>query len=129
MKDILRKLAEDLLTAQADYSRSLTALLDGRSCASCAAMEQTCFCPIPDEWIDALASELEAAVGDRCIEWLRTLKEGRPPVMFVVEWEARDLEDTGDVQDMLAEMGQARRDLGERERFLADKVSDPHRYG
>lgn len=67
---MLRRLAEDWLTARADYSRSLTALLDGRSCASCAAMEQVCFCPIPDEWIADLAREFETALEDRAREWL-----------------------------------------------------------
>lgn len=64
------KVAEDWLTARADYSRSLVALLDGRSCASCAAMEQTCRCPIPDDWIEDLALEFEAALEDRAREWL-----------------------------------------------------------
>ncbi len=78
---VLRQLAEDWLTAQADYSRSLTALLDGRSCASCAALEQPkCFCPIPDEWIDALAREFQAALEDRGREWLEVRKADKAAI-------------------------------------------------
>ncbi len=48
---------------------------------------------IPDDWVEALAQDLDAALADRQLEWMRTLKEGRPPTEAVVEWEARDLDD------------------------------------
>ncbi len=42
---------------------------------------------IPDDWVDAVAREFDAAISDCCIEWMRTLKEGRPYSMPVVEWQ------------------------------------------
>ncbi len=46
---------------------------------------------IPDDWIDALAQDLDAALTDRLLEWTQTLIAGRPYDTPLVEWEARDL--------------------------------------
>ena len=75
----IRTLAEDFL-----MSDEFSAYLDGRACASCAALEQTCRCPVPDEWIDALAGELDAAItawSERVEDYeaMRTLQEAGVP--------------------------------------------------
>jgi hypothetical protein len=80
----IRKLAEDYLMGD-----EFMAYVNGRACVSCQVIEAVdCNCPIPDEWLDALACDLDGALADRLIEWVRTLKEGRPPTMYVVEWQA-----------------------------------------
>ena len=63
---------------------------------------------LPAEWENAVAWEFDAAIADKKIELVRTHKEGRPYDTPLVEWEARDLKD---VEGMLAEMGQARREM------------------
>jgi hypothetical protein len=81
----IRKLAEKWLLD----SQEFCTYLDGRACAYCQQPRALdCNCPIPDEWLDALACDLDGALADRLSEWVRTLKEGRPPTMYVVEWQA-----------------------------------------
>ena len=96
----IRKLAEDCLMSEA-----FSEYLDGRDCAPCAAMEQLCRCPVPEEWIDALAGELDAAISDRQGEWLETLIAGRPYDTPLVEWEHRELVDIDDAKEIAANQG------------------------
>jgi hypothetical protein len=83
-----RILAARMLWEVAESDREVADLLKAE-CAICAIERNPlCICPIPDEWIDSLALDLEGAIDDRRIEWFRTLKAGRPATTFVVEWEA-----------------------------------------
>lgn len=76
---ILRSMAVEWLCEQAQFDRDFAFLLDERPCTSCHALDEPrCDCPIPDEWVDDLARELEAALSDRCGEWMEALKAGRP---------------------------------------------------
>ncbi len=89
----IRELAEKWLYTLADHeSNAVRSALDLRQCASCAANEQPCRCPIPDEWVAALSDEMMAAVIDSYLAWSRTLTEGRPPTLSLVEWEHRELD-------------------------------------
>ncbi len=83
----LRSMAEDWLYEQTQFDKDFVALLNARTCTPCASLEQTCRCPISDEWVEALAREFDAAISDRRIEWLQTLKDGRAPLIPVVEWQ------------------------------------------
>jgi hypothetical protein len=79
----MKKLAEVWLLDNPEFN----AYLDGRACPSCGNGEPVgCVCAIPDGWLDALACDLDGALTDRLIEWVTTLKEGRPADMPVVEW-------------------------------------------
>jgi hypothetical protein len=60
---------------------------------------------IPDDWIDALARELDAAISDRQVKWVETLIAGRPYDTPLVEWEARDLIDIDDAKEIAADQG------------------------
>ena len=96
-------LADDWLDQQSRLNKDFAAFLD-------STLEPSqC---IPTKWADALASELEAAISDRQGVWVETLIAGRPYDTPLVEWEHRELDKTQDVAEMLAEMGQARRELG-----------------
>jgi hypothetical protein len=89
------KMAVEWLEEQAEVDDGFRALLERRRCSTCVfdgSQRNPCECPIADEWVEALASEFDAAISDRRIEWLQTLKEGRVPTQYVVEWEARDLD-------------------------------------
>ena len=100
---VIRKMAEEWLYRQAEDDREFAALLHARPCECCGGPE--CECPIDYEWIDALAGDLDGAISDRLIEWLRTLKEGRPPTEYVVEWEHRELVDIEDAKEIAANQG------------------------
>ncbi len=82
----IRKLAEDYIFA--NYER----ILDSQPCGVCAALDQSCGCPIPDEWVAALADEMMSAVIDTYLEWIRTFIAGRPYDTPLVEWEHRELD-------------------------------------
>ena len=82
----VRKLAEDWLYDEAERDEDLKALLTAQGCFGQFPLNDH----IPDDWLEALACDLDGAITDRLSEWLRTLKEGRPPTEYVVEWEARD---------------------------------------
>ena len=60
---------------------------------------------IPDDWIDALAQDLDAALADRLLEWMQTLKQGRPYDTPLVEWEHRELVDIDDAKEIAANQG------------------------
>lgn len=105
----LKAMAVEWLCEQAEFDKEFAALLDARPCEECGG---ACSHPFND-WAEALALDLDGAVTDRLQEWLATLKEGRPPTQYVVEWEHRDLEDTSDIIDMLKEQGERRRAMGE----------------
>ncbi|MCH7553828.1 MAG: hypothetical protein IIC82_07520 [Chloroflexi bacterium] len=68
--------------------------------------------PIPDEHLEAAAMEAYVAFTEALDTWVETLIAGRPYDTPLVEWEHRELDKTQDVAEMLAEMGQARRELG-----------------
>ena len=95
------KLAEDWLYDQAEVDPDLRALLEEQGCFGQFPLNDH----IPDEWLDALACDLDGAISDRLIEWLRTLKEGRPPTQCVVEWEHRELIDIDDAKEIAANQG------------------------
>ncbi len=46
--------------------------------------------PFPEDWLEALATELDAALSDRVYEWVETLKAGRSPTQFIVDWQAAE---------------------------------------
>ena len=69
--------------------------------------------PIPDDHLEAAAMEAYTAFTETLDTWVTTLIQGRPYDTPLMEWEARDLEKQ-DVAEMLAEMGQARREMGAR---------------
>jgi len=107
-----KDLAEDWLYEQKEHDKDFRDVLERRPCAKCERavewlirkgagtnVDQGCQCAIPDEWIDGLARQLEAAITDRQAEFMAALKEGP---------------DTSDVAEMLAERGRARREMGER---------------
>ena len=103
----IRKLAEKWLYVLADHEpNAFAAALDIRQCASCAANElMACRCPIPDEWVGALADEMMSAIIDSYLAWSRTLIQGRPLTQPLVEWEHRELDDRPqDAAEMRAEM-------------------------
>ena len=83
------KMARNWLLDRGQYDKELDALMPPDI-------------PFPDGWVEALAGEFAAAILDRGIEWVRTLKEGRPPTTYVVEWEARDLIPAEDALEVAA---------------------------
>ena len=73
--------------------------------------------PVSDEHLEAAAMEAYVAFTETLDTWVTTLIQGRPPTQPLVEWEHRDLDNRlPDAAEMLAEMGQARRELAEAER-------------
>ena len=92
----IRKLADDYLDYRWQFDNDFQALLD-------RVLEPNQ--GIPLDWAEALASELFAAINDRCAEWVETLIAGRPYDTPLVEWEARDLDKRPqDAAEMRAEM-------------------------
>ncbi len=97
----IRKLAEDFMYDRAEDDPKFRALLEEKGCFGQFPLNEH----IPDEWLDTLWNELDAAIIDRCMEFVETLIAGRPPTLPLVEWEARELIDIDDAKEIAANQG------------------------
>ncbi|MCH8309947.1 MAG: hypothetical protein IIB17_05540 [Chloroflexi bacterium] len=114
-KDTAPPAIRDMTQARLYDNDEFTRYLDGRCSSSWS--EDDCTCGAPDEWLEAAAMEAYVAFTEALDTWVTTLIQGRPPTQPLVEWEHRDLDNRlPDAAEMLAEMGQARRELAEAER-------------